>query len=104
MTLWNWLVFAHFLGDFPLQGGYLALNKGKDPYLMLAHSVIWAGCIALALNVATSVSAFQFAFLVLGHYAIDTWKARFGGGKRWAFYVDQALHGLQLLIVSCWKF
>lgn len=104
MDPWIWLVFAHFVGDFPLQGDYLTKNKGSNGWLMMAHSVIWAGCISAVLSACGKLSPAQFYFLFLGHAFIDSWRARFGKDQSWAFYLDQVLHLIQLAVVYWWSF
>jgi hypothetical protein len=35
-------VVAHYIGDFPLQGNFLAKRKGKSDYFLFIHALIWA--------------------------------------------------------------
>ena len=96
-----WLIFAHFLGDFALQKEWLALNKRKWWYVMMAHGIIWTGCICVALEYAGCLEMWKVYFLYFGHIACDQWK---GDNKKdfptWRFYVDQVWHILQCFIVG----
>ena len=35
------VLMAHMTGDYLFQSDYLARNKGKDNYILLAHSVLY---------------------------------------------------------------
>lgn len=96
-----WLLFAHFIGDFGLQKEWIALNKGKYPYLMFAHSMIWTGCICVALAwMEIGVRNWEILFLLLGHFVCDSWKCRATKDfPTWHFYADQVFHVFQLLVV-----
>jgi hypothetical protein len=103
---------AHFLGDYPLQGEFLAQWKSKSRYILFVHSFIWAGLVYLALAAFGLDTYWKFLFLLFGHMVIDEWKCRtfsspediqktFGitiNGMQ-AFFIDQSLHALQLLAV-----
>ena len=94
---------AHYIGDFPLQGSFLAQFKGKFDYLLFSLALIWTGCISAVLSYFGVFAWWKFAFLFLGHFIIDRWKARKEDKSR-AFthdlWIDQFLHFLQLLVVS----
>lgn len=94
-----WMVFAHVIGDIALQSDWLAQNKGKYFVCMIWHSVIWTGCICLALNwLGIEVRAWKVAFLLSGHFVMDEWKCN--STKKfptWHLYFDQAWH-----LVQCW--
>ena len=105
------LLFAHLVADYPLQGDFLASQKGKRAILMATHCAIWAGCVCTAgylcgFNVVWADAVFLFVV----HYIIDSFKARnfyatyLGledplGAPLW---IDQALHVVQLLLF--WSF
>lgn len=96
-----WLLYLHFLGDFPLQGAYLAENKGKNDYLLFAHSFIWAGTVSLGLYYFGMFSYLNFAFLLIGHFLLDRLKARkVGVNEQLTFVLDQTGHFIQLLAVT----
>ena len=93
------LIFLHYLGDFPFQGAYLAENKGKNDYLLLAHSFIWAGTISAGLLYFGMFALWSALFLVSGHFVIDRWKARKTSSGNLVFLIDQFLHLIQIIIV-----
>jgi len=96
-----WLIFAHYLGDFGLQKEWIALNKGKYWYLMLAHSVIWTACICYTLDrYIKNVLVWHVVFLLVGHFLCDTWKCKSTRDfPTWHFYVDQVWHIIQCVVV-----
>ena len=106
-----WLLFAHFLADLPLQGEFIAKNKGKEPLFMIGHCVIWAGCIALTLQMlGIEMSIWKWTFLFCGHYLADSFKCKVVEiedifnrplklTKRQYVYLDQLIHLSQLLCV-----
>ena len=97
--LWFYLILAHFIADFPLQGEFLATNKGKHFYWLFAHCMIWAGTCSLPLILFGQFTVGKYLILLLGHIVIDKWKCQMGSDMKW-LYADQFLHGVQLLIVS----
>ncbi len=97
------LVALHFIGDFPLQGVYLAENKGKNDYILFAHSFIWAGVISAGLLYFGIFSMWKTVFLVFFHFCIDRVKAR-GVSELYltaqqALLFDQFLHFIQIIVV-----
>lgn len=57
---YNILLLAHFIGDYALQNDYMALNKGKDNYVLFAHVATWTITIsAAALLLGLPVNAFM---------------------------------------------
>ena len=78
------LVFLHFLGDFVLQGEFLAREKGRSSYLLLVHGVLYAGPFYL-LGLGPPGVLIVFA----SHLLIDWGKAR---AHRYGLLIDQALH------------
>ena len=96
------LVVAHCIGDYPLQGTFLAEMKGSNHFLLLVHSIIWAGVIYLALMIGGEAEPWKFVFLASIHLFIDHWKCtRKDKSKALTkhLYIDQALHMVQLAIV-----
>lgn len=105
--LW-WVFVAHILADWPLQGPWIAENKGKYWIVMLAHCIAWTGFVCMPLSAFYVLVWWKIPFLLIGHYIIDTWKA-----KKWEnkaeevtteefmkyVYIDQFLHLIQLAVV-----
>lgn len=90
-TVFLYLVFAHLLLDYPLQGDYLARGKNRFtsfpgvPWqtLMLSHSFLQAGGVFI---VTGSLAAMLFEFIT--HTLIDIFKCE----KYFDHNLDQLLH------------
>lgn len=92
LTLFMFLMFGHFLADYPLQGDFLA--KGKDPngpfkeffpwtHALFAHAAIHAGFVFLFTG-----SKWCAFFELTMHAWID-----YGKCKKWiGIHIDQILH------------
>ena len=95
------LVWLHMVGDYPLQGDFIAQVKGKNDYILFCHAVIWTGCITIGLVIIGLFAWWKFAMLLVGHFIIDRWKAR-KHDKTNALtrdlYIDQSLHLIQLVL------
>lgn len=99
------LVYAHLLADYPLQGQFLAEQKGKNPILLITHAVIWTGTIALAGHLlGFNVDLLDVTLLFTVHLIADWLKAT---GKLWyakmdalkgGLLIDQGIHIAQLLV------
>lgn len=88
-----WMLIAHAVADYPLQGDWL--SKAKNPTLdlvpgqtiwplaLLSHAAIHAGAVKLATG-SWVLAGCEFA----AHTAIDYWKCR--GGL--SYNGDQVLH------------
>lgn len=104
------LIFAHLLGDYPLQGPFLSTEKGNNPILLLTHAAIWTGTILTALYLlGYSVDVFDVIWLLTIHAIADYLKAK----NKW-FYkkldslrggliVDQCIHIAQIIILLAYK-
>ncbi len=101
MIIW-FLIVAHYIGDFPMQGEFVAMNKGKYWYIMLAHCIIWAGSISTVLAIFGLFTPWKIAFLIVGHYVMDLWKSRqpYTPENWWKIYPDQCWHVIQCLVVG----
>lgn len=101
-----WLLFAHLLADYPLQGEFLATMKGKNHIILLSHAGIWTGtiCVALVL-LGIPFTVWDVAFLFLVHSVADYMKAKpIGFYKRlnplgWGLFIDQMIHVAQIAFV-----
>lgn len=88
------LVAAHYLCDFPLQGDFMAQQKGKNKLILFGHSAIHAGAVLLITG-SVLLAWLELVF----HYAIDREKCR-GGISATA---DQLLHLFcKLCILIVW--
>lgn len=112
MNIWILAFLAHFLGDYPLQGDFLATWKSKSNYILFVHSFIWSALVSLALVPFGAYAIWKFAFLLIGHFFVDLWKCRSFSSpeerkKIWrseisgmhAFFLDQFFHACQIVLI-----
>ena len=110
------LFMFHCLGDYPLQGEYLATEKYKSKYILICHCSIYTLVIMLGFifleyigmieNVKKVYGLIIFA-VYLSHFWIDeetisankTYKDENGKPDRFFFYLDQAAHVVVLLVL-----
>ena len=71
LTNFFWLIFAHAIGDMALQTDYMGDMKGEWPMVMLAHCIVWTGCICIALKYIDRYKLWKVFFLLIGHFIID---------------------------------
>lgn len=98
------ILFAHMLGDYFLQTDYLAKNKGKDNYILLAHCILYSLGIGIVFGIfGITLTTIDLALISAIHYPIDYLKAR--GitprliGDKNALILDQAIHYITLLLI-----
>lgn len=104
MRLVVFLIMAHCVGDYLFQSTYLAVNKGKDKYLLFVHSVLYVFGIILTAHVfSIEISVLQILTLFIAHMVADHIKASGIStkalGEKKALIVDQAIHYLVLFLV-----
>ena len=94
------LLMAHSLGDYFLQTNYLAMNKGKDNYILCIHAILYT--FAVALIFGNEISQLWYWLILLIHIPVDYIKAR--GitpkkiGDKNALILDQVIHYLTLVL------
>ena len=97
------LFWLHYVGDFPLQGSFLGVEKSNYDYLLFVHCLIWTGTVCIGLEYFNMFEWWKLYFLFAGHFVVDRWKCRHPDrnerGLTKLLWVDQALHALQILIV-----
>ena len=90
-----WVVLAHYIADYPLQGDFLAQTKGKYFYSLLVHSIIYGLSISLCFELLGVFNVWKAIILIVNHICIDYIKAH-AKDKNKAMtsylYIDQALH------------
>lgn len=100
------LIWCHYVGDYPLQGDFLGIYKSKHDYLLFVHCLIWTGAVCSGLWLLGSFAWWKLAFLFIGHFFIDRWKCRHPQNKEIGLtdllWIDQTLHFVQMLVV--WYF
>lgn len=122
------LYFFNLVLDYPLQGTFLAEWKQKNNYVLFVHCAIWGLGLSLVLVHIQLFEWWKVLMLVFGHYLIDYWKCRklynvwplskstttiieYDGsakkittkrrpviGDMCAYYIDQFLHTIQILV------
>lgn len=102
-----WLLFAHYVLDYPLQGDFLAKTKGENFYSLFAHSMIYSLGICLTLfytiaNINNIELTIIWMVIMLTHMTIDFIKAN-ATDKAKALttylYMDQLAHNLINFII-----
>lgn len=94
------IIVAHTLGDYFFQTDYLAMNKGKDKYILFVHCVLYAFSVYVVFGPA--INMYMYWIILLLHYPIDLLKANgttpkmFGAKK--ALVIDQVLHYIILIV------
>ena len=95
MTNILWVLLAHYIADYPLQGDFLAQTKSKYWYSLLAHSIIYGLTIALCYKLI-DVFAIWKAIVLIGSHMIIDYKKATAKNKDKALttylYIDQILH------------
>ena len=94
------ILFAHALGDYFLQSNYLAMNKGKDNYLLCIHAILYTFGVSLIFG--NEISQLWYWLILLIHIRVDYIKARgmtpkIMGDKN-ALILDQVIHFLTLIL------
>ena len=96
-----WLLFGHYLLDYPLQGDFLATTKGKLFSSLFAHSMIYASGMSLIIYY-NNIKLYRgnenillvSIILFTTHIFIDNLKASSTNIKRQSLYLflDQTAH------------
>ena len=98
------IFMAHMVGDYLFQSDYLAGNKGKDNYLLLAHSILYSvGVMLVAYIIGVELTLVKLLVLSIIHFPVDYIKARgittkYMSSKN-ALVLDQVIHYTTLLFV-----
>lgn len=94
------ILFAHSLGDYFLQTDYLAMNKGKDNYILCIHAILYT--FAVSLIFGNEISQLWYWLILLTHILVDYIKARGitpkAIGDKNALILDQGIHYLILVL------
>ena len=97
------LLVMHCIGDYSMQGKFLATEKKNSHIYMTIHCIIYTGLCAFGLFIAGMMLEINFTYfdfdcaiiaIFLSHFIIDTIKCRFNDERRYMFYciIDQILH------------
>jgi len=108
-----WFLFlGHILGDYAFQSDTIAKQKGSSPRLLILHIAIYTLTLALTyiigLNLTgrtvelTLIPFIAFTGILIIHGLQDGIKARYFSYSRQAYYIDQAVHIIQLYVLRLW--
>jgi hypothetical protein len=113
-----WLAAAHFVADFVFQSDWVAVNKSKDMWALLAHvvtySLVMFMLFALWVEAPKDITYRAFAFVGLTavfHFTTDAITSRITSylwakeERHWFFVTigfDQLLHTIQLVLTYTW--
>lgn len=108
MDLMWFLALAHLIGDYALQSDRMAETKPRSVAVLTAHVLIYVGVIGVALWLyGMATGRYGFWKLTVGgllvpifavHWMQDYLKGHYFPSRQ-AYYLDQALHISQLLIL-----
>ena len=85
-----WIIICHCLGDYFFQTEYLALNKGKNNYLLFVHCVTY--CVSFILKFGLS---WKIYLIFIIHFFTDLLKAKY---DYISLETDQIIHYLFALV------
>ncbi len=77
MTLFWYLVLAHLILDYPLQGEFLALQKKNYNFLLAVHCLMWGLGVSAVLDHFGALQTWKIFFLVGGHAIVDYIKCHY---------------------------
>jgi len=89
------VLFSHYVLDYPLQGDFLSNSKGKNMYSLFAHSMIYSLGMSICLYILDKFQLYDVFILLVSHMIIDYIKANSKNEKykhTVYLYIDQALH------------
>jgi hypothetical protein len=86
------VIFCHLVGDYVLQGDFIAKTKGENWYHLLVHCVLY--CLPFYIVFGCTL---QLIIIFVTHIVIDALKARY---KLLNYTTDQALH--YMIAITCY--
>ncbi|MDA8213383.1 MAG: DUF3307 domain-containing protein [Clostridia bacterium] len=109
MTLFDWLLVGHLVGDYLLQNRWMAVGKLKFWAPLLVHSAVYTLTVALLALFSEGLTWPAVALIFLAHVALDRrgfvkfWAERLTGAADlpWlVIMVDQAWHIVVLALAT----
>lgn len=106
MTSFCILLLSHYIGDYALQTEYLALNKGKDNYILFSHVAVWTFIVSINALLLDMKITFMLIVLLLfiPHFIMDyikshniLWCKKLS--QETSLIVDQAFHIMQIILL-----
>ena len=108
------LLLGHYIGDFALQSDKMAQNKANSKGTLSLHVLIYTVTIALFLAYGLNIhesDAFMnpttilvLAAVYLIHWIQDYTKSKSFNGSKQAYYIDQSIHILTLVIIRIYVY
>ncbi len=100
-----YLLFAHFIADYPLQTDWVVKNKQRLEILLLhvgTHFVVM-----LAVTAPHTLRLWPYLAVLTGvHFFIDVWKNWMYKVRPawvvWPYIVDQVFHWISIALVAAW--
>lgn len=92
-----WVILGHFILDYPMQSEFMALNKGTNNFILMAHSIIYGLGMALIFKILDVFTISKALFLVASHFIIDYVKSHAKNTEKSMttyLYIDQLLHNI----------
>ena len=84
------VIFCHFVGDYLFQTEYMARDKDKDWWVLIAHCVCYCVPFLLCFGIR-----WQLGFIFIAHLIIDWGKCR----KHWyGIFYDQYFHIVSAMV------
>jgi hypothetical protein len=115
MTLFNWLLVGHLVGDYILQTRWMAEKKSQEFLALFVHSAVYTASVALLAlltyrtNGASGLSWWAIGLIFLAHLALDQrkfinfWARKINGNANieWLkITLDQSWHILILALAT----
>ena len=100
-----WLIFAHFIGDWGIATSWLHEQKTQRFFPMLAHCMIYTGCVSIALQHIGIFALWSVLLILFSHCLIDIFKIRLHekfvirDTLGWTLDLDQFLHIMILVLI-----
>ena len=109
MTLFEWLLVGHLVGDYLLQNRWMAEKKITQWVALLVHVTVYTSTVALLAHFAGGLTWPAVTLIFLSHMVLDRrgfvnfWTRRITGsvGIPWlVIMVDQAWHVVVLALAT----
>lgn len=89
------LVACHLIGDYCLQGDFIARTKGENSYHLFIHCFLYVIPFWVAFGWGRSLGVLFFS-----HAIVDALKARY---HKISYWLDQAIHYAVLAAYLLWR-
>ena len=108
MTLFEWLLLGHLVGDFLLQTRWMAERKTTQWYPMVVHCTVYTAVVSLFARAAGGLPL-AVAFIFVSHLFLDKrkfaefWVKNLNGSENsnWLkIMIDQVWHLLALAVAT----